>query len=36
MVDINKNDIISKIYFDRNGFGSIATTYKDAKTKNHQ
>ena len=29
----NKNDIISKIYFDRSGFGSIQTTYKDAKEK---
>ena len=29
----NKNDIISKIYFDRSGFGSIQTTYKDAKAK---
>ena len=29
----DKNDIISKIYFDRSGFGSIQTTYKDAKAK---
>ena len=29
----NKNDIISKIYYDRSGFGSISTTYKDAKEK---
>ena len=29
----DKNDIINKIYFDRSGFGSIQTTYKDAKAK---
>ena len=29
----NKNDIISKIYFDRSGFGSIQTTYRDARAK---
>ena len=29
----NKNDIISKIYFDRSGFGSKATTLRDAKEK---
>ena len=33
MVDVNKDDIISKIYFDRSGFGSKATTLKDAKAK---
>ena len=30
---IIKNDIISKIYFDRSGFGSIQTTYQDARAK---
>ena len=29
----SKQDIISKIYFDRSGFGSKATTLKDAKAK---
>ena len=29
----NKDDIISNIYYDRSGFGSIATTYKDSKAK---
>ena len=29
----NKDDIISSIYFDRSGFGSVATTYKDSKAK---
>ena len=33
MANINKNDIISKIYHDKSGYGSIATTYKDAKQK---
>ena len=33
MTDVNKDDIINKIYFDRSGFGSITTTYKDAKKK---
>jgi hypothetical protein len=33
MVDVNKDDIIKNIYFDRSGFGSIITTYKDAKKK---
>ena len=33
MADVNKDDIINKIYFDRAGFGSIQTTYKDAKKK---
>jgi len=28
-----KQDIISQIYFDRSGFGSKATTLKDAKEK---
>ena len=31
MAGVNKDDIINKIYFDRAGFGSIQTTYKDAK-----
>ena len=29
----DKNKIASEIYYDRAGFGSIATTYKDAKKK---
>ena len=29
----DKNKIISDIYFDRSGFGSIAATFKDAKQK---
>ena len=33
MAGVNKDDIINKIYFDRAGFGSIQTTYKDAKKK---
>ena len=33
MTDVNKNDVIKKIYFDRSGFGSVATTFKDAKAK---
>ena len=33
MTDVNKDDIIKNIYFDRSGFGSIATTFKDAKAK---
>ena len=33
MADVIKDDIIKNIYFDRSGFGSVATTFKDAKTK---
>ena len=33
MANINKHDIISKIYYDKPGYGSITTTYKDAKQK---
>ena len=33
MANINKHDIISKIYYDKSGYGSITTTYKDAKQK---
>ena len=33
MADVNKDDIINKIYFDRAGFGSIQTTYQDVKKK---
>ena len=33
MTDVNKDDIIKSIYFDRAGFGSVNTTYKDAKAK---
>jgi hypothetical protein len=29
----NKNDVISKIYFDESGYGSIKTTFEDAKKK---
>lgn len=29
----NKNDVISKIYFDKSGYGSIKTTFEDAKKK---
>ena len=29
----NKNHIISKNYYDRSGFGSKATTLRDAKEK---
>ena len=28
-----KDEVISKIYFDRSGFGSILKTYQDAKKK---
>ena len=33
MANINKHDIIRKIYYDRSGYGSITTTYNDAKQK---
>ena len=33
MTDVNKDDVIKSVYFDRAGFGSVATTFKDAKTK---
>ena len=33
MANVNKDDIIKHIYFDRAGFGSVPTTYKDAKAK---
>ena len=33
MSSSNKDDIINSIYYDRSGYGSIATTYKDAKEK---
>ena len=29
----SKTDLLKKIYFDRSGFGSLQTTYKDAKEK---
>ena len=29
----SKTDVLKKIYFDRSGFGSVQTTYKDAKEK---
>ena len=28
-----KDEIISKVYFDRSGFGSISKTYQDANKK---
>ena len=31
----SKQDIISNIYFDRSGFGSRATTLKDAREKDN-
>ena len=33
MSSSNKDDIINSIYYDRSGYGSVATTYKDAKEK---
>ena len=33
MTYVNKDDIIKNIYFDRSGFGSVQTTYQDAKKK---
>ena len=30
-----KDEIISKIYYDRSGYGSILKTYKDAKEKDN-
>ena len=33
MADVNKDDIIKNIYFDRSGFGSVQTTYQDARKK---
>ena len=33
IANINTNDIISKICHDKSGYGSITTTYKDAKQK---
>ena len=29
----SKTHVLKKIYFDRSGFGSTQTTYKDAKQK---
>ena len=31
---MDKNNIISKIYYDRSGFGSIKTTLEDARKVN--
>ena len=31
----NKNAIISKIYFDKSGYGSIKTTFEDARKKDN-
>jgi hypothetical protein len=28
---MDKNNIISKIYYDKSGFGSIKTTFEDAR-----
>ena len=33
MENVNKDDVIKNIYFDRSGFGSVSTTYKDANKK---
>ena len=33
MTDVNKDDIKKNLYFDRSGFGSVQTTYQDAKKK---
>ena len=33
MANNNKNDIVRKIYYDKSGYGSITTTYKDSKQK---
>ena len=33
MISDNKDDIISNIYYDRSGYGSVQTTYQDAKKK---
>ena len=30
-----QTDVLKKIYFDRSGFGSMQTTYKDAKEKDN-
>jgi hypothetical protein len=30
-----KDEIISKVYFDRSGFGSISKTYQDANKKDN-
>ena len=30
----DKTDVLKKIYFDRAGFGSMLTTYRDAKKEN--
>ena len=30
-----KDEIISKVYFDRSGFGSISKTYQDANEKDN-
>ena len=31
---MDKNNIISKIYYDKSGFGSIKTTFEDARKVN--
>lgn len=33
MANVNKDDVIKSIYVDRAGFGSISTTFKDAKAE---
>ena len=33
MADVKKDDIINETYYDRSGYGSIQTTYQDAKKK---
>ena len=32
-MSVRKDEIISKVYFDRSGFGSISKTYQDANEK---
>ena len=35
MSDSKKQQIINDIYYDKAGFGSKATTWKDAREKDH-
>ena len=30
---MSKDDVISKVYYDPAGYGSVATTYKDSKKR---
>ena len=36
MENIHKNDRISKMYYDKSGFGSKATTLRDSKKKDQR